>query len=75
MNILKFKTTLKYVLEFFIVSALNILLIKGSFLLLNLASTIGNLAGGAIFLALLVSYVYYIVGYVKRVHNHLNNKI
>jgi hypothetical protein len=40
---------------------------------LNLASTLGNIAGGALFLTTLVSYIYYIVGYVRRVNNHLNN--
>ena len=73
MNKFKFGTTLKYVLELFLVTSGFILAIKGAFLLLNLASTVGNLAGGIIALALLVSYVYYIVGFGKRVHNHLND--
>jgi len=75
MNTFKFGTTLRYVLEFFIASALFILLIKGSFLLLNLASTLLNLLGGALFLTTSVSYVYYVISFIKRVHNHLNEQL
>jgi hypothetical protein len=75
MNTFKFGTTLKYVLEFFIASALFILLIKGSFLLLNLASTIFNLLGGALLLTTSVSYVYYVIGFIKRINNHINDKL
>jgi formate/nitrite transporter FocA (FNT family) len=73
MNSFKFGTTLKYVLELFLVSVSTIMIIKLSFWGLNLASTLGNIAGGALFLATLVSYIYYIVGYVRRVNNHLND--
>lgn len=75
MNTFKFGTTLKYVLEFFIASALFILLIKGSFLLLNLASTIFNLLGGTLLLTTSVSYVYYVIGFIKRINNHINDKL
>ena len=73
MNTFKFGIVIKYVLEFFIVSALLVLVTKGSFWLLNLASTLGNLAGGALFLATLVTYIYYVVGFIKRINNHLND--
>lgn len=73
MNKFKFGTTLKYVLELFIISTVTILSIKGSFLLLNLASTVGNILGMALLLTTFISYVYYVSGFLKRVHNHFNS--